>query len=185
MPKKTSSRSGRGRGRGGAPTPPYSRDGRKERFEVILAAEDLEAYTHIKSRDKNIWPSRERGGLPIRMVHESEDIYSAVVEANELDLRIPSERVERLSKQRRALTKIKLLNHHIEFAYLPPKQWISKECFDYWTDLVEECRKRVAGWYKSDKNRAEELERQERDADLRQLADMLDGKRNDRVNAKV
>lgn len=173
------------RGANQAPKPPYSRDGRKEKFAVILAAEDVEAYTHAKSRDKDAWPARERGGLPIRMIHEAEDAYRYVVEANDLDLRIPAERVQRLSLQRQALTKLKLLNHHIEFAFSAPRHWISKECFDYWTDLVEECRKRVVGWYKSDRERAEELERKERDADLRRLAEMLDEMRNDRINAKA
>lgn len=173
------------RGANQAPKPPYSRDGRKEKFAVILAGEDVEAYTHIKSRDKDIWPARERGGLPIRLMHEAEDAYCAAVEANELDLRIPSERAERLSLQRKALTKLKLLNHHIEFAYLPPNRRIGKECFDYWTDLIEEFRKRVVGWHNSDKARAEELERQEHDADLRRLANMLDEMRSDRISAKA
>lgn len=150
------------------PKPPYSRDGREEKFETILAAEDLEAYTHIKSRDKDIWPARERGGLPMRMVREAEDVYCFLQEANSLDLRIDFERSERLSLQRKALTKIKLLNHHIEFAHA--KHWISDKEFDYWTNLSNECRKRAAGWYSSDKERAKKQEEKEKHEEMNALA---------------
>ena len=153
----------------GTPKAPYARDGRMERFETILAAEDVEVYTHIRARDTDIFPKRERGGLALRMENEATAAYELLVEANELDLRIDGEREERLRLQRKALVKLRLLNHHIEYLHSPPTR-ISNETFEYWTDLISSCRNQAAGWHKSDKNRAENIERQRLTAIVGQLA---------------
>ena len=177
-----------------APTPPYSRDKRKERFATILAAEDLEAYTHARCQDRHEkgkdnkekarWPARERGphGIAARMLGEAEDAYCYLVEANDLDLRIPWERGERLTLQRKALTRMKLLNHHIEFTY--SQKWIGDRVFEYWTALVDTCRNQAAAWHKSDKERAAAIEKAEREQDLGKLAKLLDELRLDRQRAK-
>lgn len=153
----------------GSPRPPYARKDRREKFQTILAAEDVEIYTHIRARDTDVFPKRERGGLALKMENEATDAYSLLSEANDLDLRVESERAERLELQRRALTKLKLLNHHIEYLHSPPMR-ISNDVFEYWTALVDSCRNQAAAWYLSDKERAAKAERRDRSTAIGQLA---------------
>ena len=142
--------------------PPYARrNGQREKLKVITAAETLEAHTYRKCRNVKVFPKKDRGGLPNRMVNEACDVFSCISEANDLDLRVPEERRERLYLQRKALTRLRLLMHHIEVVH--DNRQIGADEFEYWGGLAKSVRNQAAAWHKSDKARAERQERDDRE----------------------
>lgn len=142
--------------------PPFARrNGQREKLKVITAAETLEAHTYRKCRNVKVFPKKDRGGLPSRMVNEACDVFSMLTEANDLDLREREERRERLYLQRKALTRLKLLMHHIEVVH--ENRQIDADEFEYWGGLAKSVRNQAAAWHKSDKARAEKQEREDKD----------------------
>ena len=134
--------------------PPY-RQRQLTKLRVISDAEKLEKYTYTKCRNNHVFPKKDRGGLPTRMVNESIDILSNIMAANELDLRDPSERAQRLRLQRAALVKCKLLMHHIRVVH--DNNQIDDKVFQYWVGMVNSVKNQAAKWHKNDKDRAASL----------------------------
>lgn len=125
-------------------------------MRVIRDAKKLEAHTYNKCRSTKVFPKKDRGGLPTRMVNEAIAILANLYEANDLDLRDQRERYLRLSKQRAALTQCNLLLHHIQVVY--HNNQIDADAFDYWTNLANSVRNQAAKWHKNDKERSQKLE---------------------------
>lgn len=124
---------------------------RTEKFRVIVDAEKLEMHTYIKCRNLHIFPKKDRGGLPVRMMNEASDILADIMDANDLDLRIDEERALRRNLQRHALRRCRLLIHHIELTYKLTA--LDDSAFAYWAKLANDVRNQVAAWLKSDKSR--------------------------------
>lgn len=125
----------------------------KNRFVLIDEAGNLEEYTYRKCRNTKVFPKKDRGGLPLRMTNEAVDAYSFIYEANELDLRILCEAEERLRLQRKAMTKLKLLAHHIKVVYR--NKQIDAAVFEHWSKQVKSVKNQTVKWHASDKERAE------------------------------
>lgn len=132
------------------------RSKRAEKFRVIICAEQLERHTYIKCRNLHIFPKKDRGGLPLRMVNEASDILADVMDANDLDLRIEEERGLRRSTQRHALRMCRLLIHHIELAHDITS--LDDDAFAYWAQLANDTKNQIAAWLLSDKKRLTKME---------------------------
>lgn len=129
---------------------------RAEKFRVIICAEQLERHTYIKCRNLHIFPKKDRGGLPLRMVNEATDILADVMDANDLDLRNDEERMLRRATQRHALRMCRLLIHHIELTHdLTP---LDDDAFSYWAQLANDTKNQIAAWLTSDRKRLEQMQ---------------------------
>lgn len=129
---------------------------RAEKFRVIICAEQLERHTYLKCRNLHIFPKKDRGGLPLRMVNEATDILADVMDANDLDLRNDEERILRRATQRHALRMCRLLIHHIELTHdLTP---LDDDAFAYWAQLANDTKNQIAAWLTSDKKRLEQMQ---------------------------
>lgn len=135
--------------------PNAQRSKRAEKFRVIICAKQLEKHTYIKCRNLHIFPKKDRGGLPTRMVNEASDILADVMDANDLDLRFEDERRLRRATQRHALRKCRLLIHHIELTH--ELTTLDDDAFAFWAQLADDTKNQIAAWLLSDKRRIEEL----------------------------
>lgn len=127
------------------------REERREKLRVVADAEELELHTYRKCRNGNVYPKKDRGGLPSRMMDEATDAVCLILDANDMDLFDQQESRERLRLQRCALRELRKLSHHVEMSH--ELNIIGIEEFDYWSGLVVNARNRCAAWHKSDKRR--------------------------------
>lgn len=125
------------------------------KMRVIRDAEKLEEYTYRKCRNNQVFPKKDRGGLPTRMTNEAIDILENLYLANDLDLRDPQEATERLGRQRRALSRCHLLMHHI--CVIHDNHQIDDRVFANWQQMAEGVKNQAAKWHKSDKNRRQNM----------------------------
>ena len=86
-----------------------------------------------------------------RMQDYAISIYAGILEANELNLSIPTERDKRLGLQRQVMTRCKLLLYMIELSY--KQHYVNDASCEYWSKLVFDVKYMVAAWYKKDKQR--------------------------------
>lgn len=134
-------------------------DGRERRareLRVIVDAKALELHTYVKCRSHKVFPKKDRGGLPSRMMDEATEAVSDMMDANDYDLRDAGERKLRLSMQRAALRSLRKLSHHIEMAR--ELKCISEDEFAYWSRMAVNVRNQCAAWHKSDKRRCADLD---------------------------
>ncbi len=134
-------------------------DGRERRareLRVIVDAKALELHTYVKCRSQKVFPKKDRGGLPSRMMDEATEAVSDMMDANDYDLRDAGERKLRLSMQRAALRSLRRLSHHIEMAR--ELKCISEDEFAYWSRMAVSVRNQCAAWHKSDKRRCADLD---------------------------
>lgn len=130
---------------------------RAKKLRVVVDAERLEKHTYTKCRNLRLFPKKDRGGLPNRMVNEACDILADIMDANDFNLADEAERVWRLRSQRSALRKCRLLIHHIELTHdMTP---LDDDAFAYWAKLANDVKNQVAAWVLSDRSRVEKMGR--------------------------
>lgn len=127
------------------------RERRVKELRVIVDAKELELYTYVKCRSSKVFPKKDRGGLPSRMMDEATEAVSDMMDANDLDLRDAEECRLRLSLQRSALRSLRKLSHHIEMAM--ELRCISEDEFAFWSNMAVGVRNQCAAWHRSDKGR--------------------------------
>lgn len=128
-----------------------------EKLRVITAAESLEYYSYIKCRNVKVFPKKDRGCLPTRIMNEASDILADVMDANDYDLRDLTEQELRIARQRDAMRKCRLILRHIKLAY--DLHCIDARVFAYWTELAESVKRQAAAWHKTDKGRLRDSRR--------------------------
>lgn len=133
------------------------REQRASELRCITDAKALMGHTYDKCRNGKVFPKKDRGGLPSRMMDEADEALACMMDANGLDLRSSKEGAERLRQQRRAMRQLGLLEAHIELAH--DKHHINDDAFAYWAGLAERAKMGCAGWHKSDKGRYLSLHR--------------------------
>ena len=137
-------------------------------MQVITDAKELEKHTYIKTRNPTVFPKKERLGLAQRMMNEASDLVADLMEANDLLLTDPEERIVGLHQrelryraQRSALRNCRKLIHHIELAH-EILSGFSDDAFAYWAKMAAGVKNQTAKWYKTDKERAAKLDAQKR-----------------------
>lgn len=127
------------------------RQRRAGELRVVVDLKELEFHTYTKCRNGRVFPKKDRGGLPSRMMDEATDAVACAMDANDLDLRDAEEGRERLELQRRSLRALRKLTHHIEMAHR--LKALGEDEFAFWAKMAVDCRNRTAAWHKSDKGR--------------------------------
>jgi len=122
-------------------------------LKVLTEARKLEKHTLILTGNEKRFPKKYRVTLCARMQVEAFDIVSNITEANDYKLSEKEERHLRLMAQRAALRNCRNLINHIELAF--NMRFIDSGSFSYWSNMANATRNMLAAWYKSDKNRAE------------------------------
>ena len=84
---------------------------------------------------------------------EAFDVVSNITEANDYSLNKKDEQDLRFTTQRSAMRNCKNLINHIELSY--SMRFIDSASFSFWSNMANSVRNMLAAWYKSDKNRAE------------------------------
>lgn len=135
----------------GRKPPSKDRQKRAERFRVLIDAEKLEEHTYVKCRNLHIFPKKDRGALPTRMMNEVSDILADIMDANDMNLQIDEERELRRQLQRHALRRCRLLIHHIELTHKLTA--LDDGSFAYWAKMANDVKNQIAAWLKSDQSR--------------------------------
>jgi len=125
--------------------------GRKSQMAVIRQAAELEVYTARAVFNYKLFPKKYRPVFTGRILDIVFDINDSIIDANELDLRIPHERAERFANQRRALRACKKLMNRVNTAH--ELKIIDDDKFAYWEKLIVNVKNLAGAWTKSDVNR--------------------------------
>lgn len=116
---------------------------------VIEKAKELAVHTLRVTRNEDYFPKRYRLTLTDKMVNKSIDIFTLLLEANEINPNIGDRELQmRLQKQRMAMAACRTLAALIDISKttfnLP-----ARKC-EYWMHLIFDVRNMTAAWYKSD-----------------------------------
>lgn len=122
-------------------------------LKVLTEARKLEKHTLIITGNEKRFPKKYRITLCARMQVEAFDVVSNITEANDYSLNKKDEQNLRFTAQRSAMRNCKNLINHVELAY--SMHFIDAASFAYWSNMANSVRNMLAAWYKSDKNRAE------------------------------
>lgn len=123
----------------------------KSRFEVLVKANELAAFTiRICSNEKN-FPKRYRWTITSKIVDEAIDICRCVRKANKcaLDREKPKEYKRRLKYQNKALGGTDSMLALMDIAYYTFN--IKDAKIDNWVGMVVSLQTLLEGWKKSDK----------------------------------
>lgn len=118
------------------------REERAAKLRVLADAEALELHTYAKCRNGKVFPKKDRGGLPSRMMDEATDAVALIMDANDMDLRDAAEARERLRLQRAALRELRKLTRHVELSH--EIKVIDDREFSYWSRLATDVRNQLA-----------------------------------------
>ena len=138
-------------------TEPAQEDGvsklkaKQSQMSVIRQAAGLEVYTARAIFNYKVFPKKYRPVFTGRILDIVFDINDCIINANELDLRIPDERIERMANQKRALRACKKLMNRIHTAH--EMKIIDDDKFAYWERLVVNVKNLTGAWMKSDAKR--------------------------------
>jgi len=122
-------------------------------LKVLTEARKLEKHTLIITGNEKRFPKKYRITLCARMQVEAFDVVSNITEANDYSLNRKDEQNLRFMAQRSAMRNCKNLINHVELAY--SMKFMDAASFAYWSNMANTVRNMLAAWYKSDKNRAE------------------------------
>jgi len=122
-------------------------------LKVLTEARKLEKHTLIITGNEKRFPKKYRITLCARMQVEAFDVVSNITEANDYSLNKKDEQDLRFTTQRSAMRNCKNLINHIELSY--SMRFIDSASFSFWSNMANSVRNMLAAWYKSDKNRAE------------------------------
>lgn len=123
----------------------------KSKFEVLIKANELAAFTiRICSNEKN-FPKRYRWTIASKIVDETIDICRFIRKANKraLDRAKPTEYKKRLKYQNKALGNIDSMLALMDIAYYTFN--IKDEKIDNWVSMVVSLQTLLESWKKSDK----------------------------------
>lgn len=123
----------------------------KSKFEVLIKANELAAFTiRICSNEKN-FPKRYRWTITSKIVDEAIDICRFIRKANKraLDRAKPVEYKKRLKYQNKALGNIDSMLALMDIAYYTFN--IKDEKIDNWVGMVVSLQTLLESWKKSDK----------------------------------
>ena len=124
----------------------------KSKFEVLVKANELAAFTiRICSNEKN-FPKRYRWAITSKIVNEAIDICRYIRKANKrvLNREMLKEYKKRRKYQNKALGRIDSMLALMDIAYYTFH--IKDEKIDNWVDMVVSLQTLLEGWKKSDKN---------------------------------
>ncbi len=124
----------------------------KSRFEVLIKANELAAFTiRICSNEKN-FPKRYRWTITSKIVDEAIDICRFIRKANKyaLDIEKPKDYKKRLKYQKKALGSTDSMLALMDIAYYTFH--IKDEKIDNWVGMVVSLQALLESWKKSDKN---------------------------------
>ena len=124
---------------------------RADELRVVRDAKELEYHTYVKCRNGRIFPKKDRGGLPSRMMDEASNACEKLQDANALDICEKTEGLERLRLQRMAMGELRKLMNHIELA--EKLDILSEDETDYWVGLAADVLFQAKAWNSSDKRR--------------------------------
>ena len=133
------------------PAPNKHRQKQATELRVVRDAKELEFHTYTKCRNGHIFPKKDRGGLPSRMMDEASNACEHLQDANSLDLAKPREGGERLDLQRAAMRELRKLLNHIELA--KRLKVLNEDESAYWAKITTDVLYQTAAWHKSDKRR--------------------------------
>lgn len=120
-------------------------------LNVITKAKDLVKHTFTITNSTNRYPKKYRFTLVNRMQNRVLDIYECLLEANELNLTIPTEKQQRQALQAKALTYCKELLFFIELSF--EMQFISAGSCEHWSKLACDVKYMATAWKKRDSGR--------------------------------
>ena len=123
----------------------------KSKFEVLIKANELAAFTiRICSNEKN-FPKRYRWTITSKIVDEAIDICRFIRKANKraLERAKPAEYKKRLKYQNKALGNIDSMLALMDIAYYTFN--IKDEKIDNWVSMVVSLQTLLESWKKSDK----------------------------------
>ena len=132
-------------------------------LKVLTEARNLEEHTLILTGNEKRYPKKYRVTLCNRMQDEASEIVSCITDANSFNLTKADEREKRFEKQLEGLHNCKKLINHIELSH--KMRFLDAGSFSYWSKMANTVRNMLAAWYKSDKNRAESADAENRSHD--------------------
>jgi hypothetical protein len=135
--------------RGDATTPIPG--GEHAKMAVVRQAEELEIYTARAIFNYKVFPKKYRPVFTSSILSLVFAINDSITSANELDLRIPAERIARAENQKAALRACKKLINRIYTAF--NLKIIDERKFEYWNKLIISVKRLTGAWIKSDEKR--------------------------------
>ena len=121
---------------------------------VIVKAKELSLHTIKVTQNENYFPKRYRLTFTDKMVAKSIDIFTLLLEANELYPHNLQEYQTRQAYQRKAMAYCRSLAAMLDIAKelfnLPTKK------VEYWIKLIFSVRNLTAAWYNKDRQRFED-----------------------------
>jgi hypothetical protein len=118
---------------------------------VIRQAAYLETYTANAVFNYRVFPKKYRPVFTGRILDLAFEINDCIIDANELDLRVGAERIERSANQRKALRSCKKLMNRIRTAH--EIKIIDDDKLAYWIKLIVNVKNLTGAWAKSDEKR--------------------------------
>lgn len=120
-------------------------------LNVITKAKDLVKHTYTITNSTNRYPKKYRFTLVNRLQNRVIDIYECLLEANELNLSIPTEKIQRQALQAKALTYCKELLFFIELSF--EMQFINAGSCEHWSKMACDVKYMATAWKKRDSGR--------------------------------
>lgn len=124
---------------------------RADELRVVRDAKELEYHTYVKCRNGRLFPKKDRGGLPSRMMDEASNACEKLQDANDLNVYDRDEGSERLRLQRMAMGELRKLMNHIELA--ERLDILGENEAAYWSGLAADVLFQAKAWHASDKRR--------------------------------
>lgn len=123
----------------------------EQKFEVLLKAHDLAAYTIKAASSEKVIPKRYRWCSSTKLVDAAVDIDRYLTMANSLNLFDEDSAKQRRSYQDLAYASSESLLSMLDIAYNAFS--IDSEKIDTWTGLVVNVQSLIENWIKSDERR--------------------------------
>jgi hypothetical protein len=118
---------------------------------VVTKAKDLVKHTFTLTENTERFPKKFRFTLVNRLQNRSVDIFDCLIEANELDLRDPTEARQRERLQAKALTHLKEFLFLLELSFESGR--INAKSLEYWSKLAFDVMYMTKAWKRRDKQR--------------------------------
>jgi hypothetical protein len=125
--------------------------GKQAEMTVMKQSRDLELYSVLAVFNLKIFAKKFRPGYTNNMLDHIFAIRDGLTSANELDLRIDYERIDRYRNQKKALIACKCLMNRIETAH--ELGIIDDDKFAFWQRLIVNVKNLTGAWTKSDEKR--------------------------------
>jgi hypothetical protein len=120
-------------------------------LNVISKAKDLVKHSFLITNGTNRYPKKMRFTLVNRIQDRAMNIYECLLEANELNIKDPQQKPERLSLQAKAITYCKELLFLVELSF--DMQYLSAKSCEHWTKKILDVKYMTSAWLKKDRQR--------------------------------